>query len=355
MQIGNIEAEAGEYSFGYLDVASSRSGLSPDIPVHLFVGEQPGPTLLVQGAIHGSEIIGSMGILNFVDGLDPEKMQGNIIAVPVVNRMGFELMERGSKLDGKDISREFPGDPEGSVSEQVAYTYFEEVIKKADVMIDLHAGGQTAYERYVLFTAEKDPNNLTEIEKKRRKLVVAFGLDSAAYFPPGTFGANTAYFPPGTFEATTSQAIEEAGVAEITVEFGGGTGWHKNGEDNVADAERGLWNTAKAMDIVEGEMESDGPKCEIYKADVVLWKPGVDGLFIRKKGIGDRVEEGEIYASLVDPYTGETLADMRNEQKDATVIPSGQNWPTIGSTSVGILGNVDRVEDRREMDFSLSF
>ena len=42
MRIGNIEATAGEHVFGYLDVAKSRSGLSPDIPVHLFVGSEPG-------------------------------------------------------------------------------------------------------------------------------------------------------------------------------------------------------------------------------------------------------------------------------------------------------------------------
>ena len=147
MRIGNIEAHAGEHAFSFLQVARSRSGLSPDIPVHLFAGGESGPTLLVQGAIHGSEIIGSMAILNFIKKLDPRGLRGNIIAVPVVNRMGFELSDRGSKIDGKDISRLFPGNPKGSVSDQVAYVYFEEVIRQANVMIDFHAGAQVAYER----------------------------------------------------------------------------------------------------------------------------------------------------------------------------------------------------------------
>ena len=85
--------------------------------------------------------------------------------------------------------------------------------RQANVMLDFHAGARTAYERYVLFGAEKDPNNLTEIEKKRRKLVVAFGLDQAAFFPPGTFGANQ-----------SKEAIESANVVQITLEFGGGNG-----------------------------------------------------------------------------------------------------------------------------------
>jgi predicted deacylase len=338
MKVGNLEARPGEHVFGYLKTAASRSGLSPDIPVHLFAGSEPGPTLLVQGAIHGAEIIGSIAILNFIQKLDPQQIKGNVIAVPVVNRVGFELGERGSRVDGKDISRLFPGKKNGSVSDQIAYVYYEEVIRQSDVMVDFHAGARTAYELYVLFSAEGDPNNLTDIEKKRRKLVVAFGLDQAAFFPPGTFGNNTA-----------KEAIEEAGCTQITLEFGGGTGWFKNGEDNVRDAERGIWNVMKSMRMIDGEFEADGPLCTIYNAGVVIWKPDVDGLFVRMRGFRDELKAGDVYAQLVDPYTGEVLADMKTP-KDGIVIPSGQEWPTVGATSIGILGSIDRVEDRRTAD-----
>jgi uncharacterized protein len=343
MKVGNLEAKAGEHVFGFLETAKSRSGLSPDIPVHLFAGAEPGPTLLLQGAIHGSEIIGSLAILNAIKQIDPSTLKGNVIAVPVVNRVGFELSGRGSAVDGKDISRLFPGNPNGSVSDQVAYAYYEEVIKQSDVMIDFHAGGTTAYERYVLFMAEEDPENPTKMEQIRRKLVVAFGLDSAGFFPPGTFGSGGA-----------KVAIEDAGCVQITLELGGGTGWLENGAENVSVAGRGIWNVMKAMRMIDGEFEADGPECTIYNACVVLWKPTVDGLFIRKKNFGDHVKAGEIYATLVDPYTGEELADILNTQ-DSIVIPSGQNWPTIGATSVGILGVVDRVEDRRTADLYISF
>lgn len=343
MKAGKLEAKKGEHVFGYLETTAARSGLRPDIPVHLFAGAEDGPTLLVQGAIHGGEVIGSIAILNFIQKLDPKKIRGNVIAVPVVNRAGFELGERGSRIDDKDISRLFPGKKNGSVSDQIAYIYFEEVIRQADVLVDFHAGARTAYERYVLFSAEDDPNNLTELEKRRRKLVVAFGLDQAAFFPPGTFGANQA-----------KKAIEDANVAQITLEFGGGTGWYKNGADNVRDAERGIWNIMKSMRMIDGEFESDGPLCTVYNAGVVIWKPDVDGLFLRLKAFRDELKAGDVYARLVDPYTGELLADMPTP-KDGIVIPSGQEWPTIGATSVGILGTIDRVEDRRTTDLYVSF
>jgi len=335
MHIGSIEAQPGEHAFGYLDVAQSRSGISPSIPIHIFAGASPGPTLLVQAAIHGGEIIATIAILDLVQKLDPRKLRGNLIAVPVVNRIGFELQDRGSKIDGKDILRLFPGNPRGSVSDQVAHAYFEQVITRANVMIDFHAGGRTAYERYVCFAADRDPANPSEIEKIRHKLVVAFGLDTAAYFPRGIFTGTE-----------SEDAIERAGVVMFTPELGGGTGWLKNGDDNVREAERGIVNTMKAMGMIDGEIEADGSLCTIYNACVVLWKPPVDGLFIRKKGFGEYVREGDVYGVLQDPYTGRELSVIHNTH-DATVIPSGQEWPTIGSTSIGILGIVDRVVDRR--------
>lgn len=338
MRIGPIEAAPGQHAFGYIPVAASRSGFAPDIPVHVFAGTQPGPTLLVQGAIHGAEIIGTVAILDLIAELDPSRLRGNVIAVPVVNRTGFEFGERGSRIDGKDMSRLFPGNPDGSVTDQVAHTYFDQVIRRADVMLDFHAGARTAYERYVLFGAEADPSNPSDMERIRRKLVVAFGLDQAAFFPPGTFGQNQA-----------KAAIEDAGVVQLTLEFGGGTGWYANGRQNVNDARRGIWNTLKAMRMVDGDFASDGPTCTVYNANVVIWKPDVDGLFLRMKRFGDRLDAGDVYAKLVDPITGATRAEIRTPEA-GIVIPSGQEWPTIGATSVGILGVVDRVENREEMD-----
>ena len=108
LKVGNLSAKAGEKTFGYLETAQSRSGLRLDIPVHLIAGSDPGPTLMLQGAIHGAEIIGSIAILDFVAKANPAAIRGNVIAVPVVNRAGFELGTRGSLVDDKDISRLFP-------------------------------------------------------------------------------------------------------------------------------------------------------------------------------------------------------------------------------------------------------
>lgn len=343
MRVGNLSAQPGEHTFGYLTGPRSRSGITIDVPVHLFAGSEPGPTLLIEAAVHGSELYGTTAILDVVQKLDPRTLRGNVIAVPVLNRLGFDLQERGLKMDGKDILQQFPGRPNGTLSEQLAHIYFNEVIAQSNVMIDFHAGGRTAYERYVCFTADRDPAHPNPIEVKRHKLSVAFGLDAAGYFPRGIFAGGG-----------TEDAIEAAGVVHFTPELGGGTGWYANGMENIRDAERGIWNTLKAMQMIDGELETDGDHCTIYNACVVLWKPAHDGLFVRKKDFGEFVEQGEIYGTIQDPYTGKELAHLYNTA-DAIVIPSGQNWPTVGSTSVGILGVVDRVVNLRETDLTVTF
>jgi predicted deacylase len=337
LRIQCIETEPGGHVFGYLSVGASRSGISPDIPIHLVAGREPGPTLLVQAAVHGTEIIGTNAVLDLVRDLDPRRLRGNVIAVPVVNRMGFERNDRLNPLDGKDISRLFPGNPKGSLSEQIAYTYFHEVIVRADVMIDLHAAIR-GYERYILFPVERDRKHLTAPEQARRKLMLAFGLDAAAFFPPETFGTNHA-----------EEAIAQAGVVMFQPEFGGGTGWLVHGPKDVHDIIRGIRNTMKAMRMIDGEFEWDGAQCTIFNASVVFWRPPVDGLFIRRKSTGEIVAKGAVYATVDDPYTGKVLAELITPT-DAVVLPSGQEWPTMGTTTVAILGIVDEVVDRRALD-----
>ena len=43
-------------------------------------------------------------------------------------------------LDGKNPNRVFPGDPDGSCSEQLADWVFRSIISRADYYVDLHGG-----------------------------------------------------------------------------------------------------------------------------------------------------------------------------------------------------------------------
>jgi predicted deacylase len=66
-------------------------------------------------------------------------MAGTLIAVPIVNVLGFM---NGSRYlpDRRDLNRSFPGSARGSLASRIAHLMMTEVVDKCEVGIDLHTG-----------------------------------------------------------------------------------------------------------------------------------------------------------------------------------------------------------------------
>ena len=110
-------------------------------PVLVARGRRPGPTLVVSANVHGDEYEGVRAILEIFEWLDPEAMSGDLLAVPVVNVPAFWSGTRTSPLDDANLARVFPGDPDGTPSQQIAWHFAHSVIARADFYLDLHSGG----------------------------------------------------------------------------------------------------------------------------------------------------------------------------------------------------------------------
>ena len=60
-------------------------------------------------------------------------------------------------VDGKNLNRCYPGDPEGTISERIAHAITTEVIEPADCLLDLHCGdGNESLRPYVYQTVTGD-------------------------------------------------------------------------------------------------------------------------------------------------------------------------------------------------------
>ena len=110
-------------------------------PVLVARGRRPGPTLVVSANVHGDEYEGVRAILETFEWLDPEAMNGDVLAVPVVNVPAFWSGTRTSPLDGANLARVFPGDEDGTPSQQIAWHFAQSVIARADFYLDLHSAG----------------------------------------------------------------------------------------------------------------------------------------------------------------------------------------------------------------------
>ena len=107
------------------------------LPVTVVNGIEAGPKLWLSAAIHGDELNGVEIIRQVLAQIQPEKLRGTLIAVPIVNVFGF--IEQSRYLpDRRDLNRSFPGSETGSLASRLANLFVREIVSKSTHGIDLH-------------------------------------------------------------------------------------------------------------------------------------------------------------------------------------------------------------------------
>ncbi|MGD8232146.1 succinylglutamate desuccinylase/aspartoacylase family protein [Vibrio sp. TRT 1302] len=129
----------GERKVIELDAARLYTHSPLSIPVEVINGKLAGPVLMVNAAIHGDELNGVEIVRQLINTIDVNKLKGTLIAVPIVNVFGFIHKSRYLP-DRRDLNRCFPGSEKGSLASRMAYTFFSQVAKRCDYILDLHTG-----------------------------------------------------------------------------------------------------------------------------------------------------------------------------------------------------------------------
>jgi predicted deacylase len=142
-------------------------------PVITVTGRKQGPVLFVNGGVHGGEYPAIETVIRLGKALDPEKIAGTVILMPVLNLPAFRNRTMFvCPVDNVNPNRVFPGDPNGSYSEQMVRALIEEFIIHADAYVDLHGGDIP--EALVPFTICRDGTG--PVDEKSKELAMAFGL-----------------------------------------------------------------------------------------------------------------------------------------------------------------------------------
>jgi len=175
-------------------------------------GKRPGPELLVLGGVHGDEYEPIQAIRQLADRVDPAKLSGQLLLIPIANGPAFESHERGGP-DGLDLARTFPCShaasqhAHGTVTQRIAERLATR-IAACDFLIDLHTGGRAMtiwpLTGYMLC---KSPDVLDT----QRRMARAFGL-------PLIWGTSP------QLEGRSLSVARDAGKPAIYAEWGGGSG-----------------------------------------------------------------------------------------------------------------------------------
>ena len=108
------------------------------------VANGDGPTVLVLAGNHGDEYEGQVAALRLLQELQPEQVSGRVIVIPVLSSAASKANTRNWP-SGANFNRSFPGNPEGPPNEQLADYLTRVLFPMADVVIDMHSGGRSAW------------------------------------------------------------------------------------------------------------------------------------------------------------------------------------------------------------------
>lgn len=136
--IGDQSVAPGERRSVDIPVSQLSDHTPVNLSVHVVHGRRRGPVLFVSAAIHGDEVIGVEIVRRLLRAAPIERMAGTLLAVPVVNTFGFHNHSRYLP-DRRDLNRCFPGGEQGSMASRLAHIFMQEVVRRADVGIDLHS------------------------------------------------------------------------------------------------------------------------------------------------------------------------------------------------------------------------
>lgn len=289
--VGTARAKSGQRATGAIPVGRRAGGGSIDIPLIVVNGHDDGPVLWIDGAVHGDEPEGPLAVFRLMERLDPARLRGAVIGVPVVNVSAFEAGQRGNPGDlfTYDLNRIYPGRPEGHLTERIAYAHYTALVEHADMEIAVHSGGAHSYLAYAQFYSPTPA-----------------GLELAKAMGPRWDLLLKSLSERGSPHA----AMKQKGKPAITVELGGlcdtFPGRFQGNADALAD---GFVNVMRHYKMIEGAPQYASRWMLGHQKTVVL--APASGLWVSEPEVlRQRVREGERLARIYD-LTGEVAADVR--------------------------------------------
>ena len=160
-------------SEGFIPIGNMASGALIGLPFVALRGAKPGKTLWINGQVHGVEVTGIVAALDFVNGLDPARLCGNIVVTSTANPLAFDARRKNAPVDENDLDQTFPGRADGFTTEMCAHHLLAEIRAIApDLVISMHAQGtQTISRTYAVY---KQPPGTTVTEQFLFPFIAAF-------------------------------------------------------------------------------------------------------------------------------------------------------------------------------------
>lgn len=324
-QLGDVTVRRGEKYQGDISFANGDIVL----PGTIICGKLPGKTMLITGGVHSGEYVGIQACVELGAELQPEKTVGTIVILKVLNRPAFENRAGSLGLsDGKNLNRVFPGNPNGTEMERLAWAITKEVYPKVDYYIDLHSGDDFEALTPYVYYAGKAAQEVTEVSRKMAEQV------DVPYMVRSMVSSGGAY-----------NYAASKGIASILLERGGMGAWTS---EEVNSDKRDVRNILSSLDIyqIRRDVRNYVP---MEVTDVCYQAASEDGLWYPAAKPGDMVAEGALLGTIRD-YNGKLRETCRAEYTGVVLYQTGSLQVTEGGPAVayGRIVREPEYDDRKE-------
>jgi len=327
MRIGPIAVNRGSRGYGVLVAGRLADGQELAIPVHVIAGSRDGPVLTVVATQHGDEVGPLAALRELLSRLDPRKVAGTIIVVPVANPLAFDMGVRSTWFDALyhgttgNLNRLWPGKADGFLTERMAYVLSESVIQPADCVVDLHGSTMNSISIYYSFVHVEG----TPLGRQARELALSFGMEILVRWPE---------YPGRTL---VDYVYTDLGKAVVAAELGTFHGLAREvGETKPSLPVRsaaevgvtGITNVMKTLGMLQGKPKL--PSVQVVISPETRCLPPIGGLLIPEVGvrdIGSILLRGHVLGRIIDAVTFDEVASIEAPYAQNLLLSARDIWP----------------------------
>jgi predicted deacylase len=274
--VGGVAVKAGTRSAIDLPITDLSTHTPVTMPVVVVHGRRDGPHLFVCAALHGDEINGVEIIRRLLRLSALKRLRGTLIAVPVVNVLGF-LSQSRYLPDRRDLNRSFPGSAGGSLASRLARLFLDEIVDRSSHGIDLHTGASHRD------NFPQIRGNLDDAETAR--MAQAFGVPVVI---------NT-----GFREGSLREAAAERGVPVIVYEAGEALRFH---EPAVRAGVKGVVRVMRELGMLPAKRSARAERRPLIIRSSKWVRAPRSGLLRSVRPLGAPVRKDDVLGVIADPF-----------------------------------------------------